>query len=243
MIEFNIVRPDLRELVMSPMYSHLTYCTIFNKVKPLDVFYYRYDRDYAIKQVRDLTPVDCLKDLDSYIGRHFNNVEVTGNISNIQQWVGEVKAKSIPGLPICLYLPSWKLFKIPLELIKELQQQNISIVLDECYEAFIDHLFAYFTWLSMSGVERLDNIRIISGRFNGHPRLKNTDIQASDLDLEPIGVHVLSFPYFWFRSVKLYKEYQNRPIPLTRRPASVMCMNSCCPNTWTLAVIKIMTCW
>ena len=235
-LEFNIVR--LKDLT-TEKYNY-TYFDILNPAKPLDVFYYRYNRDYVKSQLEHPDPTDCLYTLDPYIGKHFNNVTVKADFASIPDFIKSIRQQTIPGLPTFLYMGSWKLFLLPVELVKALHSEGIYILLDECYEAFVDHLYSYFSWLTMCGMQSLDNIRIISGRFNGHPSLKHTNIQAVDLDLEPVGVRVLSFPFFWFHSVNLYQHYKDRTITWDKKPGTVLSLNNYLRQHRILTLMRLL---
>lgn len=234
-LEFNIVR--LIDLTADYNY---TYFDILNPAKPLDVFYYRYDRDYVKSQLTHASPTDCLYTLDTYIGKHFNNVNIQADLTNIPKFISKIKRETMPGLPTFVYMNSWKIFLLPVELVKALQAEGIYILLDECYEAFVDHLYSYFSWLTMCGMQTLDNIRIISGRFNGHPSLKHGNIQTVDLDLDPVGVRVLSFPFFWFHSVNLYQHYKDRAITLDKPAGTVLSLNNYLRQHRTLTLLRLL---
>jgi hypothetical protein len=233
--EFNIVR--LYDLTTEYNY---TYFDILNPAKPMDVFYYRYDRDYVKSQLEHPSPTDCLYTLDQYIGKHFNNLSIRADFASIPDFIDSIKQQAIPGLPTFVYMGSWKVFLLPVELVKALHSAGIYILLDESYEGFIDHLYSYFSWLTMCGMQTVDNIRIISGRFNGHPSLKHGNIQWTDLDLEPVGVRVLSFPFFWFHSVNMFKHYKDRLITLDKQPGTVLSLNNWLRQHRILTLMRLL---
>ena len=163
-VEFNIVR--LQGIEQSQQ-DNLTYCDILNSAKTMDVYYHRYDRAYVQDQIYTHGGVMSFNRLDRYIGRHFNYIDIDTDFEDIPALIQSIKQQAIPELPILIYLNSWKLFLIPIEVLKALKTAGIYLLLDECYESYVDHLYSYFTWSTMCGLEDLNNIRIISGRYNG----------------------------------------------------------------------------
>ena len=238
-IEFNIVR--LQNIEQSRL-DNLTYCDILNPAKPLDVYYHRFNRQYADEQINKQGGVMSLNRLDRYIGRHFNYVDVDTNFEDVSGLTQLIKQQSIDGLPILVYLTSWKLFLIPIEVLKAFKASGIYILLDECYESYVDHLYSYFTWATMCGLKDLDNIRLVSGRFNGHPRLKRDDLQWTDLDLDMLGIRVISFPYFWFHyaAEESFQEYRDKEISFDKPSGSVLCMNNWLRQHRLLMLLRLL---
>jgi len=238
-VEFNIVRLQRIEQAQQ---DNLTYCDILNPAKTMDVYYHRYDRVYVQDQIYTHSGVMSLNRLGKYIGRHFNYIDIDTDFEDISALIQLIKQQAIPELPILIYLTSWKLFLLPIEVLKALKTAGIYVLLDECYESYVDHLYGYFTWATMCGLKDLNNIRIISGRYNGHPRLKQDDLQWIDLDLDMLGIRVISFPYFWFHyaAEESFQEYRDKEINFDKPTGSVLCMNNWLRQHRLLMLLRLL---